>query len=357
MIIDCIGGKLNYQEDYEMRRKKLLMVLISLCLSLMLVVPLMVACPAPVPTPTPTPVEFPTKDIRHILPWSAGGGTDIAMRGFMLHSEKYLPVSIYTHNITGAKSGVGAFTTMDSKPDGYTIGTLTWDSVITVPYAGLIPGYDLNKLEFVCTVTEHATGLAVRTDAPWKTLDEFIEDAKGRPGEITVANVGTGGVWHLPVLDMERVIGIKVDHIPYPEGAAPQREALLAGEVDAASISIGGLLPALNAGTARFLAIMGEERSPELPDVPTFKESGYDIVWGSFRVVAVPAGTPKERIEILEKAFNDAWHDEEFLEWIEGAGGGAVWRDAEGTAEYVTGMQQKAFKMIDELVEAGLLEF
>ena len=300
--------------------------------------------------------EYPRKDVRHIIPWSAGGGTDAAMRGFMHYAEKQLPVSIYNENVTGAQSGIGVFKLMNSKPDGYTIGTLTWDSVITVPYYKLVPGYDVEKLEFVCTVTVHATGLAVRDDAPWKNLEEFVEDAKKRPGEITVSNVGTGGVWHLPALDMGRKMGIEVRHIPYPKGAGPQREALITGETDAASISVAAALPALKANQARFLAIMAEERDPLLPDVPTFKELGYDVVWGSFRLVAVPAGTPEERIETLEKVFEAVFHEKEFLEWAEKTGLGAIWKDREETKKFIGEMQRGAFKLIDELVEKGILK-
>jgi len=305
--------------------------------------------------------DYPVKDIRHIIPWSAGGGTDTAMRGFMHYAEKYLPVvkkpvAIYSENVTGAQSGIGVFELMRSRPDGYTIGTLTWDSVITVPYYNLVPGYDLEKLEFICTVTVHPTSLVVRQDAPWQSLEDFIRDAKKRPGEISVSNVGIGGVWHLPALDMERKLGIELRHIPYPKGAGPQREALIAGETDAASISLAAALPALKAGQARVLAIMAEERDPLVPEAPTFKELGYEVVWGSFRVVAVPRETPEERVKILEKTFEEAFQDEKFQEWAEKAGLGAVWKNREQTKRFVSTMQQAAFKLIDELVKAGILK-
>jgi len=305
--------------------------------------------------------EYPVKDIRHIMPWSAGGGTDTAMRGFVHYAEKYLPVvkkpvAIYSENLTGAQSGIGVFALMKSKPDGYTIGTLTWDSVITVPYYDLVPGYDLEKLELICTVTVHATSLVVRQDAPWQTLDEFIADAKKRPSEITVSNVGVGGVWHLPALDMERKLGIKLRHIPYPKGAGPQREALIAGETDAASISLAAALPALKAGQARVLALMASERDPLVPDVPTFKELGYDVMWGSFRVLAVPKETPEDMVKVLEKTFEEAFHDERFEEWAEKTGLGAIWKNREETKRFMTSMKKTAFKLIDELVKAGILK-
>jgi len=332
-----------------MNRKKLGIVIVMGLIGLLLMVG---AAPAE---------EYPVNDVRHIIPWSAGGGTDAAMRGFVHYTENYLPVvkkpvAIYSENLTGAQSGIGVFELMNSRPDGYTIGTLTWDSVITVPYYDLVPGYDLEKLEFVCTATVHATSLVVRQDAPWQTLDEFIEDAKSRPGKISISNVGVGGVWHLPALDMERKLGIELKHIPYPKGAGPQREALISGETDAASISLAAALPALKAEQGRVLAIMASERDPLIPDVPTFKELGYEVEWGSFRIIAVPKGVPEEIVEILEKAFEEGFHDERFQEWAEKTGLGATWKNREETKKFMTSMKETAFKLVDELIEAGVLK-
>jgi tripartite-type tricarboxylate transporter receptor subunit TctC len=298
----------------------------------------------------------PNRAIEHIIPWSAGGGTDTAMRGFMKYAEKYVGTEIYNKNITGAQSALGVFNLMMARPDGYTIGTLTWDSVITAPYYGLVENYNLDKLEIICSVTVHPTSLVVRKDAPWKDLKEFIEDAKSRPGEIKVANVGTGGVWHLPMLDAERKMGIKLRHIAYPKGAGPQREALLSGEVDAACMSIAAAVPALKSGDARILAVMSEEREKSIPDAPTFKEMGYDVVWGSFRVVAVPAGTPKEIIEHLEKAFEKTMNDKEFQAWAKKTALGQKWMGREKVNLFLENTQKSAFQLMDELVKAGVLE-
>lgn len=298
---------------------------------------------------------YPEKNITNIIPWSAGGGTDAAARGVMHYAEKHLNVTVVNENITGAQSGIGILRLMISRPDGYTIGLLTWDSVITVPYYELVPGYDLDKLDFICTLTEHSTALVVRNDSPWDNLEEFISDAKNRPGQISISNVGTGGVWHLPALDLADKLGIEVKHIPYPEGAGPQREALLSGETDSASISIAGVLPSLEAGEVRILAVMSEERDELLPNVPTFKELGYDVVWGSFRVIAVPKEVPEEIKDTLEGAFRAVFDDEEFVDWAAKTGLGAVWRNREDTNKYLRNIQKTAFELIDDLIEKGLL--
>lgn len=299
---------------------------------------------------------YPEKNITNIIPWSAGGGTDAAIRGIMHYAEKQLGVTIVNQNITGAQSGIGIFRLMISRPDGYTIGALTWDSAITVPYYNLVPSYDMDKLDFIGTVTDHPTVLAVRSDSLWKTLEDFVNDAKNRPGEILISNAGAGGVNHLPMLDMADVIGIDVSHVPYPKGSAPQRESLLSGETDAASISVSTAMPGVQAGNMRVLAVMAEERSKSLPDVPTFKELGYDVVWGSFRLIAVPKGVPEEIQVILEEAFYKIFEDEEFLEWATKTGLGATWKNREETKVYVRSMQNKAYSLIDDLIERGILE-
>ena len=247
--------------------------------------------------------EYPSKDIMHIMPWGAGGGTDTVMRTFMNFAEGPLGVGVNTQNVTGAQSGVGTLRLMNSRPDGYTIGSLTWDSVITVPYYGLVPGYDTDGLAYIGSVTVHPTALIVGADTPYQTLEEFVAAAKAAPGEIAISNVGTGGVWHLPALDFARAAGIEVNHVPYPDGSGSQREALLSGETQAASMSVSAAFPALESGQARLLAVMGDERDENFPDVPTMKELGYDVVWGSFRLIAAPAGVDPAQIATLEAAF------------------------------------------------------
>ena len=300
--------------------------------------------------------DYPSKDIMHIMPWSAGGGTDTVMRTFMNHAEKSLGVGINTQNVTGAQSGVGTLRLMKSRPDGYTIGSLTWDSVITVPYYKLVPGYDTAELAYLGSVTVHPTALVVRADAPWASLEEFVAAAKAEPGSLKISNVGTGGVWHLPALDFAAQAEIDVQHIPYPKGSGPQREALLSGETDAASTSISAAYAAVEAGQARVLGVMADERDPSFPDVPTFKEAGYDVVWGGFRLIATQAAVSEEHKAALEAGFAAVFDDPEFQKTAEETGMGAVWMNREQTATYIEASQAKAFELMDALVEQGLLD-
>jgi tripartite-type tricarboxylate transporter receptor subunit TctC len=301
--------------------------------------------------------NYPVRDIKHIMPWDAGGGTDIVMRAFMSRMEKHLGATVYTVNIVGAKSGLGVQELMNSKPDGYTIGTLTWDSIITVPYFALVPNYDLDRLDFIATVTEQATIIAVHSASPWKTVKDLVEDAKKNPEKIAVSNVGVGGVWHLPVLDLESKAGVKFRHVSFPGGAGEQREALLKREVEVACITISGIMPALKSGDARILGVMSDERLPEYPDIPTFKELGYDCVWGSMRVVATPKGVADLIKAKLEEACYEAAHDQDWKDWLATAGGGGwTWRGSKDTELYLEKVKSEAFALMDALVAQGVLK-
>lgn len=300
--------------------------------------------------------DFPSKAVMHIMPWSAGGGTDTAIRTFLEYAKEPLGADINTQNITGAQSGVGVLRLMNARPDGYTIGTLTWDSMITVPYFGLVPGYDTDRLDYIANITLYPTVLAVNADTGWETLDDFIAAAKAAPGEVTISNSGNAGIWHLHALDMAEALGIELNHIPFPNGSAPQRTALISGENDAASVSYATVAPAVESGQVRVLAVMAEERDPKMPDVPTFKELGYDVVWGGMRVLAVPAETPQEIQEKLTQAFKVAFDDPEFQTKAEQTGLTIEWLDGEETHAYVERMQERATALLDKLAEQGLIK-
>lgn len=331
-------------------KNRILLIALALILPMSLVA---IGCPVPV---EPVPAEFPTRDIRMICPWGAGGGADGITRKTAFLSEEHLGVDIFVENITGGASGIGVMEVMAASPDGYTIGTMTYDSIVTVPLKELVPGYDLERLVFIARMTTESRGVVVRADAPWETLEDLIEDARRRPGEILVAVDGIGTGSHLGFLMWEDAAGIELKHIPYPGGAGEQIEALLAGEVDiVGSTGFGDYFGIIDAGKARGLAIFAPARLPKHPDVPTLIELGYDVVHGSFIVVAAPAGTPPEVVQTLERAFYLAHHSAEFREWLDAVGVEASWLDSQATTRWVMEFQRGEFELIERLEAEGLL--
>ena len=287
----------------------------------------------------------PDREIRHIMPWGAGGGTDSAMRGFVEHMQTHLGTAIYTDNVTGGVGSVGWMTLKDAEPDGYTIGTLTYD-ILTVEFQGMAP-VSWQDFELIGTVTEHATALVVRAD-DFEELDEFIAVAEEEPGSLPTSNASTGGVWHQHAVAMERELGIELNHVPY-ESAAPQVTSLLGGETDAAVISLPPVMEYVRSGEMRVLAVMADERVDLVPDVPTFTELGHDVVYGSFRSLAAPGGTPEEIIEVLEHAAAETFEDPEFQEWAEEAAIGARWLNREDTRAYLENLAPDIEALMSEL--------
>lgn len=286
------------------------------------------------------------RELRHIIPWGAGGATDIAMRGFARHLESHLGIPVVTENIPGALSAMGLLRLKTARPDGYTVATLTYD-VLTLSVQGLAP-VRWDDFEPLGMVTEHASALVVAADG-YSDLEAFRDAALAAPGTIKVGNVGTGGIWHQHAAAMERSLGVRLQHVPYEAGSGAQLTALLGGEVDANVTSLPASLPYVRDGQLRVLAVMSEARDPLVPDVPTFREKGYDLVYSGFRVLAAPRGTPEAVRAKLESAMRDAFQDAAFQSWAETAVIGARWRGSAETRAYLERTSAKVEALMEEL--------
>lgn len=288
----------------------------------------------------------PGKDLRHVIPWGTGGATDTAMRGFMQFFEKHLGIPVVTENIPGGLSAVGLLHVKTAPPDGYTIGTMTYD-ILTLELQGLAP-VRWKDFELLGTVTDHPSALMVASGR-WYDLAEFRAEASARPGGIKVGNVGTGGVWHQHAAAMEKALGVRVSHVPYEAGSGAQLSALLGGEVDAIVTSLPAALPFIRDGALRALGVMSQERDELVSDTPTFREAGFDVVYGSFRIVVAPKGTPQPIVEHLEHTLHDAWEDADFQKWARKTAIGARWRSREETREYLEDLSARVRLLMDEL--------
>jgi len=300
--------------------------------------------------------EYPEKDIRMICPWGAGGGTDAINRKISQIAEKSLPVSIYVENMEGGMSGTGVYTVMQSKPDGSTLGTLTYDSLITVPWKKLVPGYSLDKLVLLCRLTSEADALVVRQDSRFKTFEDLVKAAKEKPEDINIGIQELGSRTHIAILQLQEKVGVQFNIISYTGGAGPQKEALLSGEVEVIITSLGDFAPLINSGEARGLVELSGTRNVKFTDVPTLKELGYDLEVVSFVLVAAPAGTPEDILSKLEKTFDDAYHSDEFLDWLNQVGVTSAWLGREEVSKWATDTQAKYFDILNDLTEQGIIE-
>lgn len=288
----------------------------------------------------------PRREVRHVIPWRAGGGTDSAMRGFAGYFEKALGVPVVTENVPGGLSSVGLTMVRNARPDGYTLGTMTYD-VLTVEHLGLAQ-VAWTSFEPICRVTDHPSALMAPAGS-WADVEALRRDASARPGEIRVGNVGTRGVWHQHAFAMERALGIELRHIPYEGGSGPQLAAILGGEVDAIVSSLPAALPYVREGTLKVLAVMASARSELVPDAPTFRELGYELEYGSFRILVAPGGTPEPILARLEAACRSATEDPGYVEWARSAAIGASWRDRDGTKAYLEALAPRVRSLMTEL--------
>lgn len=302
------------------------------------------------------PEEYPSKDIEFIVSSGAGGGTDAISRKVSQLAEKELGASVYFVNKPGADDAVGPNLLMGAKPNGYTIGNLNYGSIINAPFTGLIKGYELSKIEFFALITQEPDALMVGKDSPYKTFDAFIKAAKENPGQIRVADQGIGSRVNLQALKLQDLYDVEFKMISY-QGSAPQREAILNGEVDAAITSLGDFAPLLNSGDAIGVIEFSTVRNAGYPTVPTSTELGLDesLLSGSFLTLAAPAGTPADIIAKLAAAYGKAASSKEFADWAATVG---VTPDFRSGAELKTFLDAKIkgeTKALQALKDAGTI--
>ena len=261
--------------------------------------------------------KFPSREITLIVPWPAGGGSDISMRLVAEFAQKQFGVPVVVVNKPGAAGAIGHRDIANARPDGYTIG-MFGSGAIAQQY--MIPNpVKLEELQPIVFFGNEPGALSVRADTPWKTLKEFVEAAKARPNSIKNSNDPPGGASHLTVLVFEKKLGIVLNKVPY-QGFAPSVAALLAGEVQATTVPVPDIIQAHRAKQARILGVSDTRRHFLAPEVPTFKEQGFDVVYGSWRVIAGPRGIPLDRLQVLEEKLLATLRDPAFVARAQKAG-------------------------------------
>lgn len=250
---------------------------------------------------------------RFVVPFSAGGGTDVYVR--LIASELAKDgFQAIVENKPGGSGNIAAEYVARSAPDGQTIfvgtnstlgnNTVLFDKLRYDPLVDFVPVVQIGQQPMI---------IVARTDLPYKTLQEMVAFAKENPTKINRGSPGAGIISNLAPLMFERIAGIETTHVPFP-GDAPAITALLGGHIDIHGTSITASLPHIQAGKFRILGVMDDKRLPQVPDAPTFKESGYDVqahAWYSF---VAPKGTPREAIDRINTAVNKVLARPQFLE-------------------------------------------
>ncbi len=290
--------------------------------------------------------DFPEKAVTIICPYGAGGGTDLAMRIMGEFAAKQLGQSVVVTNKTGGTGTIGLLAALDAKRDGYTLVSATAD-LVTLPFLGIVDNLKTDDFDLIAAVNGEPAAIIVKTDAPWKNLKDFIADAKKRPGDISLANAGSGNIWHLSALGLENATGAEFNHVPYQSGGAAAIIGLLGGHVDAVVASAAEAAANIAAGELRALAVAGDARLAAFPEVPTYKEEGVDLVIVAVRGVCAPMGIPAANLKVLREAFAKAVQDPECQKKILAANMTYMPKDAAGAESLLNEMRPAFAKAIE----------
>ena len=252
---------------------------------------------------------YPAREIKLIVQASPGGLSDSVSRIIASLMERKLGVPVVCENKPGAAGALAFSYVTRQAPDGYTIGHASVEiaMVRTLGFADVGP----DDMDLLCLVSKAQPVLAVHADSPWTTFSGFVEAVRKRPGYYVMGNSGTGSIWHINALLMERETGLRLIHCPFG-GSSAALTALLGRHVDGVVAGAGEVAPHVKAGRLRVLAVFDKSRSKLFPDVPAVTEQGYEFgvpAWSGFYA---PKRLPSERERMLVRAIRAAFDGEKF---------------------------------------------
>ena len=265
---------------------------------------------------SPALAEFPDRPVHVLVSFAAGGSSDMSFRALAVGAEKYLGQPIIVENKGGGGGTLALANIANAKPDGYTLCQAASTGIVRAPQMQKVTYKPLKSFTpIMAYVGAHNSGLVVKSDAAWKTMKEFLEYAKQNPGKIKYGTPGVGSAPHHAMEFLAHKEGIKWVHVPYT-GSAPAMMAVLGGHINVGSVG-PEWVPFAEAGQFRVLGTHEYKRSAAFPDIPTFRELGYDFVNETVFSVFGPAGLPPDVVTKLENAFTKGMETPEFKSVME----------------------------------------
>jgi tripartite-type tricarboxylate transporter receptor subunit TctC len=256
--------------------------------------------------------DFPSRPVTLIVPWPAGGTTDVGMRALATATEKHLGQSIVIENRPGGSGTLGpGQMAATARPDGYTVTQIPI-TIFRFPFMQKTSFNPATDFTYIIGVSGYTFGVVVRDDSSWKTFQELVADAKANPGKINYGSPGTGTSLHIAMEQIARQQGIKWTHIPF-KGNSEVINALLGGHIDAVADS-SGWAQLVNAGQLRLLVTWGAARTKNWPNVPTLRDIGIDLVANSPFGIAGPKGMDANVVKVLHDAFKKGLEDPSYAE-------------------------------------------
>jgi tripartite-type tricarboxylate transporter receptor subunit TctC len=301
--------------------------------------------------------NWPARDVAMVVPFPPGGQADFAARPVAAALQKILGKNFVVENRAGGAGGsVGNAIVARAAPDGYTL-LMALSSLAVLPEAdrlfGREPAYEVSQFSPLARVLADPTLFAVPASAPWHSIQEFVDDAKKRPGAIEYGSSGPYGTLHVAMEMFASSAGIKLLHVPY-RGAGPALEALLSGTVQALASAPGVLKSQVDAGTLHVLANWGATRIESFPDIPTFKELGYeDVEFYLWAGLFAPKGVPDPVTMRLRESMKEAMENPDVVRIFKEGGSMPAYQDAPEFSEFV---KADSARLIAAVRKMGKLE-
>jgi tripartite-type tricarboxylate transporter receptor subunit TctC len=257
--------------------------------------------------------DYPSKPVTMIVAYAPGGSTDTLARVTAKYLEEELGQPFVVTNKSGSGGDIGFTAIAKAQPDGYTIGLINVSPVIVNPITRpKVVRYRIEDFAPIANVVTDPGIICVSSDSKFDNLEEFVAYAKENPGQISISHEGKGGGDHLGVLAFEKEAGITLNGVPF-DGDAPAKAALMGGHIDAIAVNVSEVADMIQNGQLRGLAVENSKRSQEVPDVPTFKEYGYNVLQASSRGFAAPNGVAQDKLDILIEAMTKIKNNPEYL--------------------------------------------
>jgi tripartite-type tricarboxylate transporter receptor subunit TctC len=272
-------------------------------------------------TPNASAADYPVRPIKLVVPYAAGGPTDVLGRLVADYLGRDLKQAVIVENKPGAQGAIGAEAVARAEPDGYTLFVAAGSIIVLNPMLYKKLAYDpVKDFRMLALVTDLPVVMEVHPSVPAKTVAEFVAYAKQNPGKLNFGSAGTGGTIHLAGEMFKQMAGIEMTHVPY-KGAGPALTDLLSGNIQVMFDSMGTALPPVKAGLLRPLGVSSTQRSPDLPDVPTIAESGYpDYAVSVWYGIVAPSKLPDEIAQKISASLDRALNDDTFRASLEKIG-------------------------------------
>ena len=290
--------------------------------------------------------NFPSRPIKLICPWPAGGSTDAVMRAIAESASRILNNPVITENKGGAGGMLGPNELVSAKPDGYTLSQLPM-GILRIPHMQKTLFDPLADFTYVACLTGYTFGIVVRSDSPIKSIKDLVDYAKANPGKFTYGSTGNGTTPHLAVEEFAMKAGIKLQHVPF-KGNAEGMQAILGGHIMSHSDATGWGTH-VEAGTCRLLATYGSKRTKRWPNIPTLNELGYDTVSDSPFGVGAPKGMDPAITRKLHDTFKATLEDPKVLASFEKYDQSVIYMNTEDYTKYARETFPKEKKLIEQL--------